>query len=476
VDLHVAFQGRANLARQIYQQVQAAVLEGRLRPGDLLPPSRELAVRLDVSRTTVSAAYERLAVEGFVTTRTGAGTYVSSLSLPAPAEPHAGSPAPHSPLRGRDLWDEIPVPPPLTDEPPFDFRVGVTDTRLFPYSTWRRLVARQLRQSAVGTGMPTEPAGHPALRAAIARHAGIARNVRTAAEDVLVTSGSQQAIDLVGRVLLEPGACVAVEEPGYTTPRLLFTSLGARVVGVPVDEEGLVVDALPAAARLVYVTPSHQMPTGVAMSLRRRMALLSWAASHDAAVVEDDYDTEFRYAGRSLEPLHSLDRAGRVLYVGSFSKVLLPTLRLGFLVAPPSLRHPLQAAKFVADWHTSLPIQTALAEFIDEGGLAAHIRRMRAVYRARHDLIVAALSGPLAPWLELIPSTVGLHVGAYLRDRAAEKVPDLLDHARQAGVGIFGFDQVATGATRPGLAFGYGGIPADHIPEGIRRLSDCLRD
>jgi GntR family transcriptional regulator / MocR family aminotransferase len=467
VELHVTFDGSASLSRQVYRQIQNAVLDGRLRPGDALPPSRELAARLSVSRTTVSAAYERLAAEGYVTTRKGAGTYVSGPQVSdTPPDDGGGGGA----LRPRPLWTDMPEPPVLSDSPAFDFRIGIPDARLFPYATWRRLLSDQMRQSAIGTVAVADPAGHPALRAAIARHVSVSRNVRATAEDVLVTNGSQQAMDLAARILLEPGACAAVEEPGYTMPRLLFDSLGARVVGVPVDEYGLRVDALPKDARLVYVTPSHQLPTGVPMSLSRRTALLSWAKQHDAAILEDDYDTEFRYTGRPLEPLHSLDRDGRVLYLGSFSKVLLPTLRIGFVVAPPSLRHALRAAKFFTDWHTNLPVQAALAGFIDQGGLARHVRRMRAVYRTRHELVSAALAGPLARWLEPVPAPVGLHASAYLRAGTAEDLDRLHASCATAGIGINHFGHVATGATRPGLLLGYGAIPTDRIPEGLELL------
>lgn len=203
------------------------------------------------------------------------------------------------------------------------------DAALFPYQSWRRLLARQLRPTTVGAGAYGDPAGHPGLREAIARHIGLARGVQAGAEEVVVTNGTQQAVDLVARVLLAPGDRVAVESPGYGPPRRLMASLGAEVVGVPVDDQGLVVEAIPPRTRLVYVTPSHQFPLGMAMSLPRRLALLVWAERHDAAVVEDDYDSEFRYGGRPIEPLQTLDPRGRVIYVGSFSKTLLATLRLG---------------------------------------------------------------------------------------------------------------------------------------------------
>jgi GntR family transcriptional regulator/MocR family aminotransferase len=476
VELFIRLDGPADLAGQVYQRVRERVLDGRLRPGEALPPSRELAQRLRVSRNTVVMAYDRLVAEGFLTTRVGAGTFVSTLDVPG----RAGGSTPPGPVEGglrpRRIWDDIPIPDDLSGTPDFDFRVGVPDARLFPYATWRRLLGRQFRASAVGSGMPCPPAGHRGLQAALARHISVSRGVDATADDVVVTSGIQQTLDLVGRVLLEPGSCAAVEEPGYIPPRLAWQSQGARVVGVPVDQEGLVVDALPDDARVVYVTASHQLPTGVAMSLRRRMALLSWAHAHDAAVIEDDYDSEFRYTGQTLEPLHSLDRHGRVLYVGSFSKTLLPTLRIGFLIAPPSLRHAIHAAKFVSDWHTSLPTQAALADFIDQGALAGHLRRVRRQYQLRHERVAAALAGPLARWVEVIPSAAGLHIGAYIKREPGLDLVAFRKRASAAGVGLFDFAQVSwLGSTRPGLVFGYGAIPVERIDDGLRRVQQCLR-
>ncbi|MDG4831786.1 PLP-dependent aminotransferase family protein [Solwaraspora sp. WMMD1047] len=488
MDLHVRLTGRTNLVAQIREQLRAAVLAGRLRPGDVLPASRTLAARLGVSRNTVSTAYERLAAEGLLTTRTGAGTFVSGPppagERPGPAVPGPESePAPptdpgtRGALAPRAVWNRIPPAPDLSRSPRFDFRPGMPDVRQFPFATWRRLLNQDLRASRVGNGLPDQPSGHAGLRSAITRHIGLSRAVRAEPDDVLVTNGTQQAADLVGRVLLTAGDTVAVEEPGYRLIRLLFESLGARVVGVPVDDQGLVVDALPPEARLVYVTPSHQMPTGVAMSLPRRLALLGWAGRHDAAILEDDYDSEFRYTDQPLEPLQCLDVEGRVVYAGSFSKVLLPTLRLGFLVAPPTLRHALRSAKFVTDWHTSLPTQAALARFIDEGGLARHLRRSRNVYRRRHELVAAALSGDLAPWLEPIPSAAGLHLGAFLRDGVADRIGRVLADARAAGVEVLTFSHVAAaGSSRPGLVFGYGAIPAERIEEGLHLFRHHLRN
>jgi GntR family transcriptional regulator/MocR family aminotransferase len=335
MEMHVSLVGRGDLTGEIYRQLRRAILDGRLPPGGRLPPTRELARRLSVSRTTVTVAYDRLVGEGFLTARVGAGTYVSDgLAGVTRRAGRAGGA-----LRPRPVWDSV-EPFVFEREAEFDFRPGIPDARLVPYQTWRRLLARELNPAAVGAGHYADPAGHLGLRRAIARHLGVARGVQATAEEVVVTNGTQQAVDIVARVLLAPGDRVAVEDPCYGPPRQLLQTLGARVTGVPVDDQGLVVDAIPPGTRLVCVTPSHQFPLGMAMSLPRRMALLAWAQRHHAAIVEDDYDSEFRYGGRPIEPLQTLDASGRVIYVGSFSKTMLATLRLGFVVAPASLRRP----------------------------------------------------------------------------------------------------------------------------------------
>jgi GntR family transcriptional regulator/MocR family aminotransferase len=290
-------------------------------------------------------------------------------------------------------------------------------------------------------------------------------------EQVLVTNGTQQALDLVARVLLAPGDRVAVEEPGYPPARDLFASHGARLTGVPVDAEGLVVQALPAGTRLVYTTPSHQFPLGPPMSLDRRTALLEWAREVGAVVIEDDYDSEFRFADRPLEPLHSLDRGDRVLYVGSFSKTMLPMLRLGFLVAPPSLLDALRAAKRLSDLQTETTNQGAMAGFMADGLFVRHLRRATREYAARRALILTVLRRDFADRLEVVPSTAGLHLAAWPKGEA--DVAALVERAAAAGVavadlaGYHGF-----GPGRPGLALGYGRIGQDRIEEGLRLLGE----
>jgi GntR family transcriptional regulator/MocR family aminotransferase len=468
LDVHVSLVGRRDLAGETYRQLRAAILDGRLGPGERLPPGRELALRLNVSRTTVNVAYDRLISEGFASARVGSGTFVTRHVTPAHASRVASS---ASVLRPRPVWDTIPLPTGLWRDTDFDLRPGIPDARLFPYETWRRLIARQFRPAAVGRGGYGDPEGHGRLREAIAGHIGASRAVRATAEDIVVTNGTQQAVDIVARVLLAPGDGVAVEDPGYSTPRRLFASLGARVCGVPVDAEGIVVDAIPPGTRLVYVSPSHQFPLGMSMSLSRRMALLAWAERHDAAIVEDDYDSEFRFDGRPIEPLQTLDPSGRVVYVGSFSKSLLATLRVGFIVAPASLHRATRAAKFVTDWHTSLPTQAALARFIDQGLFARHIRRMRSVYRARHEAIIAGVAEILGDNLEVIPSSVGLHLAALARSATVEQVAAILRRASTAGVASLALATMAVDEPpRAGVILGYGAITADEIPEALRRL------
>lgn len=469
MQIHITLADGTPLRAGLYEQLRQAILEGRIRPGEALPASRELARQLDVSRSTVEVVYGRLAGEGFIVTRRGAGTFVSNaLAPPVRARGRAGGSAV---LTARAVWQRIPLSRAFADHVRYDFRTGLPDETLFPHRAWRRLVARELRAASFASGVYAHPAGHAGLREGLARHLGVSRGVRAAAEDIVITNGAQQALDVIARTLIAPGDTVAMEDPGYQPPRRIFDSLGARVVGVPVDRQGLIVDAVPRSARLVYVTPSHQYPLGVAMSLGRRRALLAFAERHDAAVVEDDYDSEFRFGHRPIESLQALDASGRVIYVGSFSKTLLPTLRLGFLVAPPSIRDAVHRAKYVTDWHTSLLWQAALARFIDEGGFARHLRRVRAIYNDRRALLVQRLSDEFGGTLEVWPSTNGLHVAAVARDADADEVGRWADRAVAAGVGVhrlamFRIDREPP----PGFALAYGAIATRDIAEGVRLL------
>ncbi|MEV6346723.1 PLP-dependent aminotransferase family protein [Actinoplanes sp. NPDC051851] len=457
--------GPGGTSAAVYRALRAAITDGRLPAGHRLPASRTLAADLGVSRGSVAVAYERLAAEGHLTARVGAGTYVA---FSAPPDRRSGV-AP-DPLRPRADWSFTPEPSSgERPAPRVDLRSGIPDARLFPFDTWRRLVAAELRLRANGPGTYPEPSGHPALRAAIARYLGHSRGLRAGPDEVVVTNGAQHAVDLIGRVLLKPGDVAAVEQPGYPPARRLFASLGARVVGVPVDEEGLVVSALPGHARVVYVTPSHQFPLGRAMSAGRRRELLDWARRRPAAIVEDDYDSEFRFSARPLDPLRSLDRWDRVLYVGTFSKSMLPAMRTGFVLAPPGLRPALVAARQLSDGYGPAAIQAALARFIDEGQLARHVRRARRAYADRHARIVAALAGQ--PRLELLPSAAGLHVTALLRPGGPAPAR-ILAGARAAGVAVE--DLRSYGTDVDGLVIGFGAVDPDLLDEGLATLTALL--
>jgi GntR family transcriptional regulator/MocR family aminotransferase len=467
---HVSLVGRKNLSREIYRQIVRAILDGRLKPGDRLSPSRELAASLEVARMTVNVAYERLAGEGFVVSRQRAGTFVSD------SVAHRARDSRKHRLGGgaqpRALWRSIDLPKYFEQSARFDFRTGLPDASLFPHRAWQRAVNRALVGSEFDAGVYGDPAGSPDLRAGIARQLGFSRGVEASPADIVVTNGTQQALDIIARVLLAPGDTIAVEDPGYGPPSVLFSTLGLRVARVPVDREGVVVSTLPRKARVVYVTPSHQFPLGVVMTLRRRQALLAWAERNDAAIIEDDYDGEFRFGGRPLEALQAIDSSGRVIYVGSFSKTMQPTLRLGFLVAPPALRQALQCAKFFSDWHSSMLAQTALAKFMDDGAFARHVRKMTSVYRERRAMISDVIVRDFDAHLELLPSEAGIHITARARTATGDQLKKIVRRAAERSVAIQVFG--ASPPARPGLMLGYGAIPTARIKEGLRLFRACF--
>ncbi|CAJ3337675.1 GntR family transcriptional regulator [Burkholderia pseudomallei] len=356
----------------------------------------------------------------------------------------------------------------------FDFRGGVTDKVHFPWDDWRRSIQHALRAQARSSGDYRDPAGEPELRDAIARYVGFSRAVACDWRDVIVTQGAQQALDLLARVLVRPGDIVAVEEPGYPPARAAFAALGACVVGVPVDAHGLGVAQLPDDARFVYVTPSHQFPLGMPMSLERRVALLEWAQRRRAVIVEDDYDCEFRFEGRPLEPLKSLDRAGLVAYVGTFSKTLFPELRIGYAVPPRSLNLALRKAKQIVDWHACTLTQTALARFIADGAFARHLRRIHRHYDARRRLLAAHLHGALSHWLRPVIPAAGIHLTARFATGIDERAA--LDAARDADIDLHGISAFyADSPAESGVLFGYGGIDAPAIDVALTRLAGVLK-
>lgn len=469
--------GQGTLTQELHHRLRSAILDGRLVAGAALPATRQAAAALGIARNTVVAAYDLLIAEGYVLPRPGAKAVVAEV---AARRERRVSPAwgagPEDP-RVNPLW-RTPFlrPGPPRPLPERSFRLGVPDHRYFPHDVWRRLSAQSLRAwSKTRFGYPPSE-GIAELRDAIARHVAFARAVACTADDVIVTSGAQQAFDLLARLLVTPGATrVAVEEPGYPPIRAAFAAAGAHLAPVPVDAEGLCVDRLPDDARVISVTPSHQSPTGVALSLRRRRGLLDFARERDALVIEDDYDGEFRFGGRPLDALQTLDRDGRVFYVGTFSKSLFPSLRKGFIVAPGWARDALVTVKHCADSHCDTITQSVLAAFIRDGHLARHVRRMRAIYGERRQALLESLRGELSPWLEPIESEAGLHLAA--RIRAPRLTPAILARMQRHAPGAQSIDEYAMSAPdAPAITFGYGAIDAEEIRVALRRFAKSLHE
>ncbi|MEP6731893.1 MAG: PLP-dependent aminotransferase family protein [bacterium] len=483
IELERPVPGSGEAGRSLYRQLKDAIHDGRLAAGSKLPASRKSAVFFGLSRNTVAQVYDRLSNDGLVVTRHGSGTYVADL-LPEPAS----QPSPASTYRLNAFWlrddvtaamgfwrDDSSVVP--RAERALDFRPALIDPRLFPFDVYRRVSAKQLiglEKKPPASKSPQGNQGNFHLREAITGHIALTRAVVCRPDDVVVTAGAQQAFDLLARILVTPGeTVVAVEDPGYPPMRVAFAAAGARIVPVEVDEEGLVVDSLPAGVGVICVCPSHQFPLGVTMSKRRRAALVDFARRHGAVIVEDDYDGEFRFGDNSLQSLRATDAADVVFYVGTFSKCMLPSLRLGFVVVPDWARRTMIAAKNCLDWHCSTPLQLGVSAFIAEGHLSRHVRKMRQVYARRRQLMYALLRRDFSDWLEPIPSLYGMHVAAWARDGVD------LDAAVQAidgrTVRIHTLHRYhLKQAPRPGLVFGYGVVDLPEIERGLAALQEVL--
>jgi GntR family transcriptional regulator/MocR family aminotransferase len=471
---------REGLQHQIYASIRRAILDRVVAPGARLPSSRALAVDLGVSRTTTLLAVQQLQAEGYLTARRGSGTSVAA-ELPDDLLQRRGTAPPskarHPALsrRGAAVVASPHGAERLTG-PPRAFRLGTPAVDRFPLSAWSRLVNRRLR-SVTGAQLDYgDPAGFRPLRDAVAAHVQAARGTRCEGEQVLIVAGAQQGFELVCRLLLDPGDRAWMEEPGYPGARSALRAAGARIVPVPVDAEGLDVDAgarRAGDARLVYVTPSHQYPLGVPMSLSRRLALLSWARAARAWVIEDDYDSEFRYGARPIPCLHGLDVDGRVIYVGSFSKTLFPALRLGFVIVPPDLQAGLVAARAAADQHPPTLDQAVLADFIGEGHFARHLRRMRLVYQERLEALKAAAERCCRGVLSLRPVRTGLHALADLEGVDAVRV------VREAAArGVETASAAAYCAARTpavnALVLGFGAVRPEASRRGMERLAAAI--
>lgn len=451
---------------QLFEQLREAISSGALPPGARLEPSRVLAEELGVSRTTVTDAYARLRVEGYIEGRQGGGSFVSDTATWRGVKPAYGA-------LFASPWTEAERP--YVEPSParrFDLTPGHVDARLFPITDWRRAGARALSESARSLGHYGDPAGPAPLRRVLSAWIARSRGVTATPEQIIVSHGTADAVDLVARAILSPGDLVVVEEPGYPPFAALLRSLDLRVVGVPVDEHGLVVGALPESARLVVVAPSHQYPLGVVLSRERRVALLKWAHRRDVAILEDDFDSEFRYTPRPLEPLHRLDNDGRVVYLGTFSKSLSPALRVGFAVVPSSLARAVRTVAAARGAGVSRFLADTLTEFIESGSFDRHLRRTRREYAHRHRVMLASMHAA-GPHLDVISAHAGLHLTALLSDH--------VDHA--ALVGALAVRDVAVAmlgrtyrnsAAPAGVIAGFGGIAAAVIPEAIDKLRAAI--
>jgi len=409
--------------RGLLDALREAILAGGLGSGTRLPSTRVLAAQLKVARGTVVAAYEDLVSEGYCEARVGAGTFVA-------VNPSPRRPTPVSTSARLSAWGARLMPQPIDlsqTDVRYDFRSGLA-REAFPHASLARALRRAVDR-LVGESGAGDPAGSMRLRTALARHLGRTRGLRAGPEQVILVSGSQQGIDLATRLLIDPGDRACIEDPGYPRARAVFRALGAELMPVPIDDDGLRVDALPhAGANMVYVTPSHQYPTGTVLPPERRLALVDWAERHDAWILEDDYDSEFRYAGPPLPCLQGLDRAGRCLYVGSVSKLLHPALRVGYVIVPPTLLPAAVEAKRTLDQATTPLIQEALADLFESGEVERHLRRVLRLYRRRRAYLLAALAPGLGDGVRVWPVSGGLHLYVQIPDVA----PDALQRCARS--------------------------------------------
>jgi GntR family transcriptional regulator/MocR family aminotransferase len=467
----------APLHRQIYDQWRQGILTGRFRRAERVPSTRELSTALDVSRSTVTQAYDQLIAEGYLETSRGSGTFVCRELPDELLRPNHGqvpraeeAPAIRLSRYGSGLNDDFFYPP-----APAGF-IRLTqwrpDLSLFPLSIWRKLVLRRLRTAEPELfDYADQAAGYGPLRDEIAAYVARSRAVRCTPEQVIIVNGSAQGIDLCVRLLLEPGDEVAIENPGYHGAHRIFAGYGARLRPARIDENGIAIRDLGKppgkSVRLVYVTPSHQFPTGVAMSLARRLELIEWSRRHNAVLIEDDYDSEYRYSGPPLPSLQGLATGVAVIYIGTFSKVMFPSLRIGYVIAPSSIAARLRRAKWLADRQTPVPEQAALADFISEGHLERHIRRMRRIYGERREALVKSLDRYFGDRVQIRGDAAGMHLLVrFQQEGMAEKA---------AAVKVQLVSSASCYLTEPPpgeFILGFSSIGERSIREAIRRLAE----
>ena len=482
-------QSQLPLHHQVYDQLRNMILAGRLGPGKRLPSTRLLAESLGLARATVAESYERLLSEGYIHTVPCSGTFVSD-RLPEhllSTAPFEGGPRSKPVLDGLDRLSVygktvlsssvLRIARPLQE---INFGYGPPAMEQLPIEEWRRLLNKYCKTADNAVfGYSAEFAGLGRLREAIASYLCRSRAVRCHAGQVIVVAGSQQALDLVARILIDKDDAAAIENPGYPAVRHACTAQGARMVTVPVDDEGLMVDKLPSAAseplKLIYVTPSHQYPTGTVLPLARRLELLSWASQNGVIIIEDDYNSEYRYAGRPLPSLQGIDQADCVFYTGTFSKVLFPSIRLGYLVVPEKYVEVITAAKVLSDRQCPSLEQNALADFINEGHLERHVRKMRLIYERRRTTLLNALTTQFGDLVSVVGQNAGMHV--LVRFRMSMSEEEVIQRAAKHGVGIISSSFCYLHGYPAGeFILGYADMPEAVIQEGIARLRKALCD
>jgi GntR family transcriptional regulator/MocR family aminotransferase len=479
----------APLFRQIYETIRRSILSGGLPSGRQLPASRLLAKQLGVSRMTVVNAYEQLLAEGYLEGRMGAGTFVSA-HLPEEFLQASGfkrlerqeRPFPRKVIfseYGNKLAQNSKIilrHHGATALVPFQHGVAALDE--FPFGEWAKIAQKWQKSPPAQVLSYGDAAGFQPLRDAVAAHIAAARGVRCTPEQIIITNGTQQALDLISRVFLSESADVCIEDPGYIGARDIFVTTGARIVPVPIDDEGFDLQTArkrSLKARLIYVTPSHQFPLGVTMSLARRLSLLEWARERDAFVIEDDYNSEYRYSGRPLPSLQGLDRDGRVIYVGTFSKTIFPALRLGYLVVPADLMEVFAAARALTDLHSPVIEQAVLAEFIAERHFARHIRRMRGMYEERQQTLVEEAQKNLGGMLEVAPARAGMHLIGWLPDGVSDH--EVSRRAAEAGMNLAPVSAYCINQKlRGGLLLGYTAFDEKRIRQGMKKLARVLTE
>lgn len=474
--------GARPLYRQIYDGYRTAILAGRLRAGQRIPSTRALARELGISRLPVLTAFEQLLHEGYLEGRAGSGTFVASSihDMRDSTAPDSGPPRRRSARKpGIAAQPAPPSQDAQRDKAELGaFRVSLPALDHFPQKIWTRLITRHARGMSIEQMAYGDPAGYLPLRHAVADYLRTARAVACDASQVLIVSGSQMALHLCARVLLGPRDTIYFEDPGYPGARAALTATGATLQSVPVDAEGLMVRTMRPAkgpARAVYVTPSHQYPLGVSMNVSRRLELLSWARRHDAWIIEDDYDSDYRYSSRPLGALQGMNGAAQVIYTGTFSKVLFPAMRIGYVVAPPALVEKFIAQRLTLDLFPQTLDQLVLTDFLCEGHFSRHVRRMRAIYQGRRDTLVSEIGKHLGDLLTIVNADAGMHLTARLPPGFDDV--EVVRLARARGISAIALSTCYVANTEdPGLVLGFGGVPEAEIVRGVQTLRRVLAE